>query len=182
MLDSFIERMKRIHCPNEERPPAEQRRKRADFDARTLIKCLNSTQKAGVLRALKTRIERQIHYQRTYDEVMRRERARVRAVRQSMHSKIMAAVTLGSTSGSVSAYAGFRRMERQNSGNVSATAAPAEAADGARYVWDLCQKDLPIYLTEDGHGVGLREALEMEVLNFKGGGGGGVALAHLNFN
>ena len=48
MLDSFIERMKRIHCPNEERPPAEQRRQRADFDARTLIKCLNSTQKAGV--------------------------------------------------------------------------------------------------------------------------------------
>ena len=63
----------------------------------------------------------------------------------------------------MSAYAGFRRMERQNSSNVSAT---GEAADGARYVWDLCQKDLPIYLTEDGHGVGLREALEMEVLNF----------------
>ena len=30
-------------------------------------------------------------------------------------TRVMAAVTLGSTSGSVSAYAGFRRMERQNS-------------------------------------------------------------------
>ena len=115
---------------------------------------------------------------------MCRERARVRAVRQSMYSKIMVAVTLGSTSesGSVSSYAGFRVMERENSSNISACSTPAEAAEGAQYVWDLCQKDLPIYLTEDGHGVhgvGLLEALEMEVLNFKGGGGGGEGVLWL---
>ena len=79
----------------------------------------------------------------------------------------MAAVTLGSTSGSVSAFAGFRRMERNSSSNPSACLTPAEAAEGALYVWESCQKDLPIYLTRDGHGVGLRQALEMEVLNFE---------------
>ena len=165
-LETLVEKVRKVHFPTEERPPRERRLARADFDARVLIKCMNCTQRAGLLRMLQDRIQRQIHYQRTYEEVMRAHRKKVRANRQSMQSKIMAAVTLGSTSGSVKAYTGFRRMERAGSGCPSACPLPSEAAEGAEHVWELCQADLPLYITRDGHGVGLRQALEMEMLNF----------------
>ena len=54
-LDIFIDKVKHIYLPKMERPPEEHVHARADFDARVLLGCMNSSGKAG---SLKTRIKR----------------------------------------------------------------------------------------------------------------------------
>ena len=57
-LDIFIDKVKHIYLPKLERPPEEHVHARADFDARVLLGCMNSSGKAGMLRSLKTCIQR----------------------------------------------------------------------------------------------------------------------------
>jgi hypothetical protein len=100
---------------------------------------------------------------------MRRHRKEVRTRRKSTYAKIMAAVTLRATGGTIRGLAAFRRLERKSSGNVSGVASVAEAGEGSEIVWEHVKGDLDIYITQDGHGVSLRKALEAEILNYEQG-------------
>jgi hypothetical protein len=70
-LDDACDRIGRIHCPCVPRPPAEDRRGRARYDARALLAAMNSTRKAAVLHALNDRIKRAQQYRSVFDKVMR---------------------------------------------------------------------------------------------------------------
>ena len=87
-----------------------------------ILASADSSLKAGILRTLKARIDRIVHYTSVYDAVMRRHRKEVRARRKSTYAKIMAAVTLRATGGTIRGLAAFRRLERKGSGNVSGVA------------------------------------------------------------
>jgi hypothetical protein len=75
-----------------------------------------------VLWTLKARIDRIVHYSLVYDAAMRRHRKEVRSRRKSTYAKIMAAVTLRATGGTIRGLAAFRRLERKSSGCVSGVA------------------------------------------------------------
>ncbi len=137
--------------------------------AQVILASADSSLKAGMLRTLKARIDRIVHYTSVYDAVMRRHRKEVRARRKSTYAKIMAAVTLRATGGTIRGLAAFRRLERRSSGCVSAVSNMAEAGQGAHLVWDHVTGDLDIYITQDGHGVSLRKVLEAEILNYEQG-------------
>jgi len=129
----------------------------------------DSSLKAGMLRTLKARIDRIVHYSSVYDAVMRRHRREVRSRRKSTYAKIMAAVTLRATGGTIRGLAAFRRLERKSSGCVSGVANVGEAGEGSEIVWEHVKGDLDIYITQDGHGVSLRRVLEAEILNYEQG-------------
>ena len=137
--------------------------------AQVILASADSSLKAGMLRTLKARIDRIVHYTSVYDAVMRRHRKEVRTRRKSTYAKIMAAVTLRATGGTIRGLAAFRRLERKSSGNVSGVASVAEAGEGSEIVWEHVKGDLDIYITQDGHGVSLRRALEAEILNYEQG-------------
>jgi hypothetical protein len=134
-----------------------------------ILASADSSLKAGMLRTLKARIDRIVHYTSVYDAVMRRHRKEVRTRRKSTYAKIMAAVTLRATGGTIRGLAAFRRLERKSSGNVSGVASVEEAGEGSEIVWEHVKGDLDIYITQDGHGVSLRKALEAEILNYEQG-------------
>ncbi len=121
--------------------------------AQVILASADSSLKAGMLRTLKARIDRIVHYTSVYDAVMRRHRKEVRTRRKSTYAKIMAAVTLRATGGTIRGLAAFRRLERKSSGNVSGVASVAEAGEGSEIVWEHVKGDLDIYITQDGHGV-----------------------------
>ena len=137
--------------------------------AQVILASADSSLKAGLLRTLKARIDRIVHYTSVYDAVMRRHRKEVRARRKSTYAKIMAAVTLRATGGTIRGLAAFRRLERKSSGNVSGVANVEEAGEGSEIVWEHVKGDLDIYITQDGHGVSLRKVLEAEILNYEQG-------------
>ena len=137
--------------------------------AQVILASADSSLKAGMLRTLKARIDRIVHYTAVYDAVMRRHRKEVRARRKSTYAKIMAAVTLRATGGTIRGLAAFRRLERKSSGCVSAVSSVTEAGQGAEMVWEQVEGDLDIYITQDGHGVSLRKVLEAEILNYEQG-------------
>jgi hypothetical protein len=89
--------------------------------------------------------------------------------RKSTYAKIMAAVTLRATGGTIRGLAAFRRLERKSSGCVSGVANVGEAGQGSEIVWEHVKGDLDIYITHDGHGVSLRKVLEAEILNYEQG-------------
>jgi hypothetical protein len=158
-----------VHFPGVERPPPEQKLKRAKYDADAWVACLNATGKAANLNAQGDRIQRILHYKRTYDDVLRAHRRHKRENRKGVMSKIMAAVVLGATGGTMKAYTSFRHMERENSGDVSATANRTEVSDGKKIIWKNCEKDLKLYITREGFRVSLRRVAEMEILNYEQG-------------
>ena len=106
---------------------------------------------AGLLRTLKARIDRIVHYSSVYDAVMRRHRKEVRARRKSTYTKVMAAVKLRATGGTIRGFAAFRRPERKSSGNISGVANVGEVREGSEIVWEQVEGDLDIYITQDGH-------------------------------
>jgi hypothetical protein len=57
-------------------------------------------------------------------------------------------------------------MERDNSGQVSATCNLEEVREGTKIIWERCCEDLDIHATRDGHAVSLRQTLEMELLRY----------------
>ncbi len=124
-----------------------------------------------MLRTLKARVDRIVHYTSVYDAVMRRHRDEVRTRPKSTYAKIMAAVTLRATGGTIRCLAAFRRLERKSSGNASGVASAAEAGEGSEIVWEHVKGDLDVYITQDpdGHGVSLRKALEAEILTYEQG-------------
>jgi hypothetical protein len=100
--------------------------------AQVILASADSSLKAGMLRTLKARIDRIVHYSSVYDAVMRRHRREVRSRRKSTYAKIMAAVTLRATGGTIRGLAAFRRLERKSSGCVSGVANVEEAGRGRR--------------------------------------------------
>ena len=66
-----------------------------------IFKSADSSLKAGLLRTLKPRIDRIVHYASVYDAVMRRHRKEVRARRTTTYTKVMAGVTLRATGGTI---------------------------------------------------------------------------------
>jgi hypothetical protein len=156
----------RIHLPSLPRPPTSDKQARARYDSRALLASMNSTRKAALLRGLNDRVSRVQQYARVYQKVMLSVRARNRAQRKTTFSKIRAAVHQYATTGTVKAYSAFRRMERQNSGLVSATCSLAEVREGTKIICERCCSDLDIHATRDGHAVSLRQTLEMELLRY----------------
>ena len=84
---------------------------------------------------------------------MRRHRKEVRpgARRKSTHGgpgrglvarRIMMAVTLRATGGTIRGLAAFRRLERKGSGNASAVASVSDAGEGVQIVWEHVAGDL----------------------------------------
>jgi hypothetical protein len=136
--------------------------------AQVILASADSSLKAGMLRTLKARIDRIVHYSSVYDAAMRRHRREVRSRRKSTYAKIMAAVTLRATGGTIRCLAAFRKLERKASGNVSGVSTVGEA-EGSEIVWEHVKGDLDIYITQDGHGVSLRKVLEAEILNYEQG-------------
>ena len=57
-----------------------------------LLACADSSLKAGILRSLRGRIDRIVHYASVYDKVMRAKRRETRERRKSTFAKVMAAV------------------------------------------------------------------------------------------
>jgi hypothetical protein len=127
---------------------------------------MNSTRKAALLRGLNDRVSRAQQYASVYKKVMQAVRARNRAQRKTTVSKIRAAVHQYATTGTVRAYSAFRKMERDNSGQVSATCSLEEVREGTKIIWETCCEDLDIHATRDGHAVTLRQTLEMELLRY----------------
>ena len=97
-----------------------------------ILASADSSLKAGLLRTLKARIDRIVHYPSVYDAVMRRHRREVRARRKSTYAKVMAAVTLRATGGTIRGLGAFRRHERKSSGNISGVANVGEVGRGPR--------------------------------------------------
>jgi hypothetical protein len=137
--------------------------------AQVILASADSSLKAGMLRTLKARIDRIVHYSSVCDAAMRRHRREVLSRRKSTCAKIMAAVTLRATGGTIRGLAAFCRLERKSSGNVSAVANVGEAGEGSEIVWGHVKGDLDIYITQDGHCVSLRKVLEVEILNYEQG-------------
>ncbi len=81
--------------------------------AQVILASADSALKAGMLRTLKVRIDRIVHYSSVYDAVMCRHRREVRARRKSTYAKVMAAVTLQATGGTIRGLAAIRRLERK---------------------------------------------------------------------
>ena len=96
-----------------------------------ILASADSSLKAGLLRTLKARIDRIVHYSSVYDAVMRRHRKEVRARRKSTYAKVMAAVTLRATGGTIRGLAAFRRLERKSSGNMSGVANVRKMGEGS---------------------------------------------------
>jgi len=71
-------------------------------------------------------------YRRVYDKITREIRARKRLQRKSIIARLRAAVQLNEITGSVRALTGFRRMEKQNSGEVSGTCSLLETREGTK--------------------------------------------------
>ncbi len=90
--------------------------------AQVILASADSSLKARRLRTLKDRIDLIVHYASGYDAVMCRHRREVRDRRKSAYAKIMAAVTLRATGGTIRGLAAFRRLERKSSGIVSGVA------------------------------------------------------------
>ena len=109
-----------------------------------ILASANSSLKAGMLQTLKARIDRIIHYPSVYDAAMPRHSKEVRSRRKSTHAKIMAAVTLQATGGTIRGLAAFRRLERKSSGCVSGVATVGEAGEGSEIVWGHVKGDLDI--------------------------------------
>ncbi len=61
--------------------------------AQVILASADSSLKAWMLRTLRARINRIIHYSSIYDAVMRRHRQEMRARRKSIYAKTMMAVT-----------------------------------------------------------------------------------------
>jgi hypothetical protein len=119
-----------------------------------------------MLLTLKARIDRIVHYSSVYDAAMRRHSKEVLSRRKSTYVKIMAAVALRATCGTIRGLAAFRRLERKSSGCVSAVASVGGAEEGSEIVWGHVKGDLDIYITQDGHCVSLHKVLEAEILNY----------------
>jgi hypothetical protein len=79
---------------------------------------------------------------------------------KSTYTKIMAAVTLRATGGTIRGLAAFRRLELKSSGCVSCVANVEEAGEGSEIAWEQVQGDLNIYITQDGHSVSVPQGAE----------------------
>jgi hypothetical protein len=98
--------------------------------AQVILASADSSLGAEMLRTLKERIDRIVHYTSVYDAVMLRHRKEVRTRRKSTYAKIMAAVTLRATGGTIRCLAAFRLLEQKSSGNNSGVARVAEVGEG----------------------------------------------------
>lgn len=122
----------RIHLPCVPRPLADDPQAQARYDAQALLASMNSTRKAAILWGVNDRISRAMRYRRVYDKITREIRARKRLQRKSIIARLRAAVQLNEITGSVRALTGFRRMEKQNSGEVSGTCSLLETREGTK--------------------------------------------------
>ena len=82
-----------------ERPPEDDKVKLSDWKAAALLKGMDNSLRAGLLRQLKPRINRQIYRKRVYEQALRLHRKIVRHKRQKMSNKFRSTVALGATSG-----------------------------------------------------------------------------------
>ena len=165
-MSNVCAKLGEIHLPCVPRPPASDTKARTAYDMRALLAAMNSTRKAAVLAGVNDRIVRAQRYRSVYDKITREIRARKRLKRQSIISKLRAAVQLNEITGSFKAFTGFRRMERQNSGAPSANCSLDEVREGTKIIWEACTEKLNIYATRDGHGVSMRSTVEVEVLRY----------------
>ena len=122
----------RIHLPCVPRPLADDQQAQARYDAQALLASMNSTRKAAILWGVNDSILRAMRYRRVYDKINREIRARKRLQRKSIIARLRAAVQLNEITGSVRALTGFRRMEKQNSGEVSGTCSLLETREGTK--------------------------------------------------
>ncbi len=94
-----------------------------------ILASADSSLKAGMLRTLKARIDRIVHYSSVYDAAMRRHRKEVRSRRKSTYAKIMAAVTMRATGGTIRALAAFCRLERNLNESCPAASAVLQLSE-----------------------------------------------------
>jgi hypothetical protein len=190
LLNEFVARAGPVHLPTVTCPPESDTKAHNDYKAKVrayarararaqsrphaagaqeILASADSSLKAGMLRTLKARIDRIVHYSSVYDAAMRQHRKEVRSRRKSTYAKIMAAVTLRATGWTICGLAAFRRLERKSSGCVSAVATVGEAGEGSEIVWGHVKGDLDIYIPQDCPGVSLHRVLEAEILNYEQG-------------
>ncbi len=184
LLNDFVARAGPVHLPSVACPPESdtkahndykakvcvcvcvcvraQSRPHAGVGAQVILASADSFLKAGMLDSI-------VHYSSVYDAAMRRHRKEVQSRSKSTYAKIMAAVTLRATGGTIRGLAAFHRLERKSSGCVSAVATVGEAGEGSEIVCGHVKGDLDIYITQDGHGMSLRKVLEAEILNYEQG-------------
>ena len=163
-MSDVCSKLGEIHLPCVPRPPAGDKKARAEYDMRALLAAMNSTRKAAVLAGVNDRIVRAQQYRSVFDKITRQIRTRKRMKRSSVISKLRAAVQLNEITGSFKAFTGFRQMERQNGGDPSATCSLPEVREGTKIIWEACTENLSMYGTRDGHGVSIRSTVEVEVL------------------
>ena len=117
-----------------ERPPEDDKVKLSDWKAAALLKGMDNSLRAGLLRQLKPRIKRQIYRKRVYEQALRLHRKIVRHKRQEMSNKIRSAVALGATSGTLKAYKSVSSIEWEIRGEASALP-PASEVEAVEHIW-----------------------------------------------
>ena len=148
------------------RPNGSDPRELSKFRASALVAALDKPLRAAVLVVMKPDVEKLIKRRKVYERVMRFQANSVRNKRKSAAARYRACVHMGGTSGSLKAYAGCRRLEREISGSVSGLPTPAEVAKTVREIFDSCTEDFKIYPTQSGHALCLRPVIEAELLNY----------------
>jgi hypothetical protein len=146
-------------------------------EAQVILASTDSSFKSGIMRTLKVRIDRIVHYYSAYDAVMRRHHKEARTRRKSTYAKIMTTVTLRATGGTIRGLVAFRRLERKGSGQVSSVATVSEAGgERAGIVWEHVTGDLDLYITQKGTASlslreppALRKVLEAKIRNYEQG-------------
>ncbi len=142
LLNAYVAEVGPLHFPGVECPPESDTKAHNDYKAKVILASDDSSLKAGMLLKLKARIDRIVHYTSVYDAVMRRHRTEVLARRKSTYAKIMAAVTLRATGGTIRGLAAFHRLEQKSSGCVSAVANVSEAGEGRRLCGSMSRATL----------------------------------------
>lgn len=159
----------RIHLPAVPVPPISEDKNelkaRAQYIADGIFASQSGAMRSATLRTHKKRIDRIAHYVRYRKESDAKKRQENRMKRDSSLSKMMAAVLMYSTSGSVRVYQSYRWLSRQVTGDVSSLPTAKQISEGAYEIASLMDNAIKIRACRDGHFVSLRSVAEMEVLH-----------------
>jgi hypothetical protein len=126
------------------RPPDDEVVKLNDYKAAALLEGMDNFLRASMIRAgvLKAKIKGIVYRKKVYEQALHLYRSNVRKVLQKMSSKVLAAVALGATSGTLKAYHCMHSLEREISGNPSALPRATEVSEAVKLIWDKCNEDL----------------------------------------
>ncbi len=165
VLNEFVAIAGRVHLPTVECPPESDTKAHNDYKAKVsacACKCALVLASCRGGSAGDPRERRQLLQGRDAAYPLGDHRQhrplhlglRCRTRRKSTYAKIMAAVMLRATGGTIRGLAAFRRLERKSSGIVSGVASVAEAGEGSEIVWEHVKGYLDIYITQPEAGSG----------------------------